>query len=293
MKRLRREIQVSPRVQSLLAERTIDGRLPSQPYAKWYGAHWVLASLADIGYPSGDRSLLPLKDQALDWLTSSEYQRLIRRPKKGPVRIHASIDGNAIYYVLALGLADPRLNVLVARLLETQWPDGGWNCDPDATGETSSFHETLIPLRALALHATITDSTASAEAARRAAEVFLTRRLFKQRSTGSTIHPRMVELHYPCYWHYDILACLKALAEVGIIDDPRCADALDLLESKRLPDGGFPAEGCYYRVTSRHSTGRSLVPWGVTSKHRMNEWVSVEALTVLRAAKRLSLEQLA
>ena len=83
-------------------------------------------------------------------------------------------------------------------------------------------------------------------AAERAAEVFLTRQLFKRRSNGQVMNHHFIRLHYPLYWHYDILFGLKVLAEAGMIGDPRCQPALDLLESKRLPDGGFPAEESYY-----------------------------------------------
>ncbi len=47
------------------------------------------------------------------------------------------------------------------------------------------------------------------------------------------------QLHYPCYWHYDILFGLKVISEGGGLDDPRCVQALDLLESKRTADHGF------------------------------------------------------
>ena len=89
---------------------------------------------------------------------------------------------------------------------------------------------------------------------------------------------------------YGILPGLKVIAEAGCIGDPRCADALDLLESKRLPDGGFPAEVKHYRVTDKRSaTGchASRVDWGGANKKRMNEFVTVEALAVLKAAGRL------
>ena len=79
---------------------------------------------------------------------------------------------------------------------------------------------------------------------------------------------------------------LKVLAEAGFIDDPRCQDALDLLESKRLPGGGWPAEKKYYRATDQEVRYRSLVNWGGTSKRRMNEWVTADALYVLRAGGR-------
>jgi len=95
-----------------------------------------------------------------------------------------------------------------------------------------------------------------------------------------------VELHYPCYWRYDILFGLKVMAEAGFIGDGRCHDALELLESKRLPDGGFPAEKKYYRVTKKMAAGRSLVDWGGTSKKRVNEFVTADALYVLKKSGR-------
>ena len=96
-----------------------------------------------------------------------------------------------------------------------------------------------------------------------------------------------VKLHYPCYWHYDILFGLKVLGEMGLLGDPRCADALDLLESKRLPDGGFPAERRHYRVVETPANGGSLVDWGGTSRKHMNPWVTIDAVAVLRQAGRI------
>ena len=77
------------------------------------------------------------------------------------------------------------------------------------------------------------------------------------------------------------------MAQAGFVHDPRCAEALDLLESKRLPDGGFAAEGKFYRTAASARTGRSTVDWGPTKAGRMNEFVTVEALLVLKAAGRL------
>jgi len=75
-KRLREEIRSSARVKALLANRDRRGRVePRQnTYAKWQGAHWTLVTLADIGYPPGDESLAPIRDQVLDhWLSDSFY----------------------------------------------------------------------------------------------------------------------------------------------------------------------------------------------------------------------------
>jgi len=285
--KLQKEIASSPRVRLLLSERGEDGKIPFGPYSKWYGAHWVLASLADIAYPPGDESLLPLREQVYEWLFSSRHEKRITSIE-GRVRRCASQEGNALYYLLALGLADARTEALAERLVKWQWPDGGWNCDKRPEAINSSFMESLIPLRALALHAKVIGNRASKMAAERAAEIFLKRRLYKRQRDGRVMNDDFVTLHYPCYWHYDILFGLKVMAEAGFIGDERCHDALDLLESRRLPDGGFPAEKKYYQVTEKKKTGRSLVDWGGTSKRRMNEFVTADALYVLKESGRLA-----
>jgi len=76
------------------------------------------------------------------------------------------------------------------------------------------------------------------------------------------------------------------MAETGHIRDPRCADALDLLESKQLPDGGWPAESRYYAVSKTIKLGNDFVDWGGTSSKRLNPWVTADALSVLVAAGR-------
>ncbi|HET9901773.1 MAG TPA: hypothetical protein VFR46_12030 [Actinomycetes bacterium] len=279
---LREQVRTGARVATLLRERDAAGRIQHHPYsAKWYGAHWVLVALAELFYPAGDESLVALRDQMMGWLFSDDYLRRTGRVHGLPT-LHASIDGNAVWSALSLGIPGERTEQLVQRLLDTQWPDGGWNCDRRATGRSSSFTESLIPLRALALHAQVTGDDRSRRAAERASEFFLVHRLFRRRHDGRVIAPSYLQLHYPCYWHYDILFGLEVLAEAGHLQDSRCAEALDVLRAKTLPDGGFPAEHRYYQCGPRATGQRSLVDWGPTSVRRMNEWVTARALKVLQ-----------
>jgi len=283
VKQAREEVRESPRVQRLLSERSEDGSIPHHPYAKWLGAHWVLALLADLGYPPGDESLIPLREQVYGWLFGQKHESSIRAIR-GRVRRCASQEGNALYALLTLGLADERCDELARRLVRWQWPDGGWNCDKKPAAVNSSFMESLIPLRALALYAKCTGDEASRRVTEEAAEIFLKRALFKRQRDGGTIYEDFLKLHYPCFWHYDILFGLKVMAEAGFIGNERCQEALDVLEAKRLPDGGFPAEGKYYQVSEKAKTGRSLVNWGGVSSRRMNEFVTADALVVLKEA---------
>lgn len=292
----RKEIPRSERVHMLLSERDREGRIRQHPYKKWTGAHWVLVTLADLGYPPGDGSLAPLRDQVLEWLLDERRLRPRRATDEaylapivtiaGRPRIHASLEGNALYALFALGLADDRrVDVLAERLVELQWKDGGWNCDRSPSASCSSFEETLIPLRGLVWHARARKSRASAGSARKAAELFLERRLFKRKSNQRIIARDFVELHYPCYWHYDVLFALKVLGEGGFIGDRRCDEALALLRSRRRADGGFAADAKYWAGRSSKSL-RSLVSWGPVGKTRSNEFVTADALVVLEAAKR-------
>jgi hypothetical protein len=298
LRKLRSKIRSSQRVKQLLSERRSDGRIPYHPYGKWYGSHWVLTDLADLYYPEEDRTLIPLREQEHEWLFSETHLKTApySRSRGGDdfsearPRIHASMEGNAVFSILRLGLHDEKTDELVDRLLRTQWPDGGWNCDrrpAPANPVISSFHETLVPLRALSLHGQVRNSQRSRLAARKAARIFLKRRMFRKQRDGRIINDSFVKLHYPPYWHYDVLFGLKVMAEAGLVKDTRCKDALDLLESKQLPDGGFPAEARYYHLQKHPRSAMSLVNWGGVSSARMNEFVTVDALHVLKAAGRI------
>ena len=293
---LAEEVRRSSRTQALLA-----GVPPGNVYAKWHGAHWVLADLADLGYPREASELEPLRDRVADqWLGDRYYLEFEAKSKasaygregvpiiQGRHRRCGSQQGNALRAMMRLGLGDERADRLAERLLHWQWPDGGWNCDRNPSADTSSFMETLTPMRGLAAYAAWRQDEKAADAARAAAEVFLARDLFRRRRDGEPIDDKFLQLHFPLYWHYDVLGGLVAMAELNLLGDPRCEPALDLLESKRLADGGWPADARFYSTSAKMSSNTAAVDWGGTSAKRMNPWVTVQALSVLTAARRLS-----
>ena len=122
-------------------------------------------------------------------------------------------------------------------------------------------------------------------AARRTAELLLEHRLFRSLKDEQPIHPSFVTLHWPAYWHYDYLGGLRVLNAVdsGLLADPRAADALDLLESKRLPDGGFQAGRAWWQRPSNPTSPVDVIDWG---KGRPSEMLTLHALAVLKAAGR-------
>jgi hypothetical protein len=83
---------------------------------------------------------------------------------------------------------------------------------------------------------------------------------------------------------YDILYALELMGEMGRLGDPRCADALALLESKRLPDGGFPLEERIGTTRPIVASRGTFADWGPAGTTRSNPLVTVAALGVLRGA---------
>jgi hypothetical protein len=232
VRELQEEIRTSPRARALIAGRDKRFIREAHVYASWRGAHWTLAMLAEIGYPAGDESILPMREQVLDrWLDSSFYMEFESKtavPKhrsaegvpiiQGRYRRCGSQQGNALYSITRLGLADRRSDRLAERLMHWQWPDGGWNCDRKLSAHISSFNESLLPMLGLAAHAQRAKDDAARAAALKASEVFLCRRLFKSKTDGKVISPHWVRPKYPRYWQYDMLGGLVAMAEMGLIN---------------------------------------------------------------------------
>ena len=264
------------------------------PYRKWIGAHWRLVSLMDLGVPTDlERAREPLQ-AVLGWLTGRG--KVPRRRKvqviDGRARVCASQDGNGLAVAVHFGLADDtRAACLAEALLDWQWPDGGWNCDVREGANHASVNESFPALRGLAALAAATSDRGLATAARaasaRAAEFFLRHRVAWSETTGRPIHPVVVGLHYPPYWHYDVLAGLRALAESGHLGDPRTGDALDLVESRRRPDGLWAPAAAHYQRPGTASSLVEVVDWTGGSKGAPSEGLTLSALRVLKAAGRL------
>jgi len=305
IKTLEDEVKNSSRVKALLQKVDSSGILRNERgvYDKWQGTHWVLMTLADIGYPQRDDALQPLANDLLNtWLGKRAFNEFVAEKKsdaykqrdaipimQGRHRTCASQQGNALYSILKLGLEDDRVHQLAERLRYWQWPDGGWNCDKNPDAKTSTFIHTLYSMRALALYAERTGDEESEKSALRASEVMLKRNLYRRVSDGQIIKPEFVKLHYPLYWHYDILGALKVFAEIGQTENERFDDALDLLEAKQLLAGGWPAEGRYYKkVSGDYALNADYVSWGGVSKKKLNPWVTADALYVLKRFGRLS-----
>ena len=133
-----------------------------------------------------------------------------------------------------------RVNVepIVDRVLKERLEDGGWNCEVENGSVRSSFDTTINVLDGLLEFERTTGGSADVQTARRSGENYLLERgLFRRKSTGEVVQPEYLEFAFPYYWHYDVLRALDCFRTSGAKPDPRMTEAIEIVRSKRQPDG--------------------------------------------------------
>jgi hypothetical protein len=163
---------------------------------------------------------------------------------------------------------------VVARLLGEQLEDGGWNCEVENGSVRSSFHTTINVLEGLLAHERATGGSAESIAARRRGEEYLLeRKLFRRKSTGEVVNPAWLQFSFPARWRYDVLRALDYFRSAGTAPDPRMADAIELLQSKRQAAGTWLLE----------NTHPGKVHFALEDGDgRPSRWNTLRALRVLR-----------
>ena len=127
---------------------------------------------------------------------------------------------------------------IVERILDERLADGGWNCEAENGSVRTSFDTTINVLDGLLEYErTVGGSTAVVEARRSGEEYLLERSLFRRKSTGEVVNPQYLDAAFPYYWHYDVLRALDYFRRAGADPDPRMAEAVEIVRSKRQPDG--------------------------------------------------------
>jgi hypothetical protein len=169
---------------------------------------------------------------------------------------------------------DQDVDGVVARLVDEQLADGGWNCEAENGSVRSSFHTTIRVLEGLLAHERATGGSAESIAARRRGEEYLLeRRLFRRKSTGDVVDPAYLQFSFPTRWHYDVLRALEYFRAVGDSPDRRVDEAMELLRSKQQRDGTWLLENTHPGAV--HFTLEA-------GDGRPSRWNTLRALRVLR-----------
>lgn len=162
---------------------------------------------------------------------------------------------------------------LARRLLAEQLGDGGWNCAAPKSC-CSSFHTTICVLEGLLEYERATGSTTEIRPARQRAEEYLLRRgLFRRLSTGEIVDAEFLACAFPPRYHYDILRALDYFRATGEPADPRVAEAVRMMESKRQQDGRWLLDAQYDEGIAVASCERTGEP---------SRWNTLRAMRVLR-----------
>jgi len=281
----KQQIPTGARLRALLSGQRADGGFGVDWYKKWGGATWRLVSAVDLGVPPDSVGARRAANHVLSRLPLVRGGPHDPHRIRGRFRLHASVIGNPLGVCARLGMADdPRVQRIARSLVRWQWPDGGWNCDSSEEAGHSSFYESLAPLWGLSEYLRATGDDAVRAAIDRAAEFFLKHRLFRSCHGERVIDPRWIRLHYPVYWHYDILQMLRVLDRAGRLGDPRTREALDLIESKRATDGTWRAEGRFWHRGPPNAANTEVVDWGASGP---NEMITLNALRVLVRSGRI------
>jgi hypothetical protein len=193
-------------------------------------------------------STLPTLQLLVDFGIDPEterVQRAIRRVEEGCRWEHAGqpffagevepcINGRTV----AIGVYFRRdMSQIVARLLEEQLEDGGWNCETENGSVRSSFATTINVLEGLLAYERATGGSPETIAARQRGEAYLLERsLFRRRATGGVVSHAWLQFSFPLRWQYDILRALDYFRSVGDAPDARLAESIEVLRSKEQPD---------------------------------------------------------
>jgi hypothetical protein len=130
------------------------------------------------------------------------------------------------------------MSTIVERILGEGLADGGWNCEAENGSVRTSFDTTINVLDGLLEFARQTGGSAAVSEARRGAEEYLLERgLFRRKSTGEIVDHAYLDFAFPYYWHYDVLRALDHFRRAQADRDPRMAEAIEVVRSKRQTDG--------------------------------------------------------
>jgi hypothetical protein len=184
--------------------------------------------------------------------------------------VEPCINGRTVKIGVYFGL---NMDSVVDRLLSEQLEDGGWNCEAENGSVRSSFATTINVLEGLLAHKNATGGSSETDAAlRRGEEYLLERGLFRRKSTGEVVDSSWLQFSFPLRWHYDVLRGLEYFRSAGAPPDPRIDDAIQLVRSKRQPDGTWLLENTH--------PGKSHFPLE-DGDERPSRWNTLRALRVL------------
>jgi hypothetical protein len=304
---IRNQILQDKRIQKIFKHQNSDGSWgnPLTPYLPKYKAtYWQIMILSQLGLDKN----CPAIDRAVEYIwqyqrpdgafavygiqgAESEYEILAARmqkhgkiPPKPSEKItqllHENeltcLTGNVVSALINLGFyPDYRIDKALKWLVSVQNLDGGWLCPywgKHRSEKHGCFMGTITPLDAFSHIPANQLSSEIQETVKRGAEFLLIHHLFKaDHHNGEIINPNWLKFSFPTFF-YNILRGLDVLIRLGIKNDPRMHDAIDIIKSKRSSSGTWTLDASL--------EGRM---WSTLEKvGEPSKWITLKALSILK-----------
>lgn len=238
------------------------GEEPGQP---WTATMNSLQTLQILGLdPASDVARRAIERVAANCRWEHDGQRYFDG------EVEPCINGRIVETGAYFGVA---VTPIVERLLAEILADGGWNCEAERGSVRTSFDTTINVLDGLLAFEVATGGSPAVSAARRKGEEYLLERsLFRRKSTGDVVNIAYLDFAFPYYWYYDILRALDYFRRAHSERDPRLVEAVDVVRSKRQPDGRW--------LLDRVHEGRAW--FDIEVPGQPSRWNTLRALRVLK-----------
>jgi hypothetical protein len=259
--------------QKLLTLQNPDGHWGSTFYfPKWTNSHYTLLELKHLCFPADHPNI----HRTIELILATE-----KKPDGGvgpgqTIRSDVCVAGMFLNYAAYFQTDENKLESIIDFVMSESMPDGGFNCQSNRSGaHHSSMHSTISVLEGfLSLkHCGYSYRSSDIQRCVKQAEAFLLQHnLFKSDRTGKIIHPSFLTFSYPARWKYNILRALDYFQAANVPWDVRMQDAIDVVLSKRKPDGRW--------MTAAHHPGQRH--FDMEPSRSPSRWNTLMALRVLK-----------
>jgi squalene cyclase len=257
---------------TLLSYQDATGRWGGQLYNnKWLSTTYTLLLLHQMGLePSNKHAHLGCRELLEGGFKAQggiSYARTVDCIDNG-------VTGMVLEILAYFEYPDERLKLITEYLLDQQSVDGQWEPVPGNQNLRYVFDTTLLVLDGLHEYEKRYPHASSrlVEVQNKARKFLLNHDIYKSIQTGEDLDKKITLFSFPPRWHYDVLVALDYFQECKLVRDKRISGAIDLLESKRNPDGTW-------NLQNRHA-GKTF--FEMEQVGQPSRWNTLRALRVLK-----------
>lgn len=211
---------------------------------KFTATVWRLIVLSELGMSGHDPEIKNACEHFLRMHNVDDGGFSLRQIGSTEAAPHICMTGNMVRTLVKFNYGgNSRVQKAASWLLSQQQKDGGWDCYREGSRGHSSFSSTIQPLWALSEISQRERKSEVQESVEKAVEFFLRHKLYRSDRNDEIIMLDWTLFHHPIHYFYDVLHALGILTSLGVTEDKRLSDAVELLISKRTDGGTWELDG--------------------------------------------------